>query len=107
MKKRLFSILLTLCMVLALFPVTVFARDNTSFTLSGIEDGQTYCGPQTVTIDCSGEGLRILKVNGTSILEQYDVATLIYEFTLGPQSGPQTIDMTPRQGSSTTHRHHQ
>ena len=35
MKKRFFSILLSLCMVLMLFPATAFAEGNTGITISG------------------------------------------------------------------------
>lgn len=35
MKKRLFSIMLSLCMVLALFPATAFAEGSTGITISG------------------------------------------------------------------------
>lgn len=89
MKKRIFGILLTLCMVLALFPTTVFAKNDCSYSVSGVENGKTYCGPQTVTIACEGEGLSELKINGTDALKGSEALT--FQFTLDPMDEPQTI----------------
>ena len=49
MKKRIFGILLCLCMVLALFPVTVFADENYTITQNFKYGTRTYDGtdPQT------------------------------------------------------------
>ena len=51
MKKRFFSILLSLCMVLMLLPVTAFAEDDPTITISGAD---VVCAPQdyefTVTV---------------------------------------------------------
>lgn len=44
MKKRLFSILLTLCMAICLVPITVFAEDGTGESL--VSTCETVCTPE-------------------------------------------------------------
>ena len=50
MKKRFLSILLSLCMVLALFPVTVFAEEGTQE--APVCTCETACGAETMNAEC-------------------------------------------------------
>ncbi|MEO2264126.1 InlB B-repeat-containing protein [Dorea sp. YH-dor228] len=64
MKKRFFSILLSLCMVLMLCPMTVFAEDGTAAELQNLLDnGGTVTLERDYTIDTS------LEVNNTVTLD--------------------------------------
>ena len=101
MKKRFFSILLSLCMVLMLFPVTAFAEGNTDITISGPDvvcaqqqyeftvtaaDGITLTGGfgfdtggkgagSTLTLDENGVG------HGVMPPEWYDLQTYTFKLS--------------------------
>ena len=101
MKKRFFSILLSLCMVLMLFPATAFAEGNTGITISGPDvvcaqqqyeftvtaaDGITLTGEfgfdtgskgdgSTLTLDENGVG------HGVMPTEWYDLQSHTFELS--------------------------
>ena len=101
MKKRFFSILLSLCMVLMLFPATAFAEGNTGITISGPDvvcaqqqyeftvtaaDGITLTGEfgfdtggkgagSTLTLDENGVG------HGVMPPEWYDLQTYTFKLS--------------------------
>ena len=95
MKKRFFSILLSLCMVLMLCPMTVFAEDGTAAELQNLLDnGGTVTLERdytidtslevnnTVTLDLNGREIRmtgsnrVIRINGGGSLILQDSSTL-------------------------------
>lgn len=109
MKKRFFSILLSLCMVLMLFPVTAFAEGNTDITISGPDvvcaqqqyeftvtaaDGITLTGEfgfdtggkgsgSTLTLDENGVG------HGVMPTEWYDLQSHTFELSANGRTADQ------------------
>lgn len=83
MKKRIFSVLLCLCMVLALFPATAFAEEPEppeTYTVT-YDPGENGVGDQVVKLKTQGEDLILegetftregYKQIGWSIEENYD-----------------------------------
>lgn len=79
-------------------PTTVYAKwveDIEAPTVSGIEDGKTYCTAQTVAV--TDKNLGTVTVNGTAVELGEDGS-----FTLSPAAGEQKIVAADRAGNVTT-----
>ncbi len=70
--------------------------DGTKPVINGVEDGKTYCGAQTVTIDEKHLDTVTLNVNGKEV-------TLVKtnSFVLNPSDGKQKITVTDKAGNTT------
>ena len=66
MKKRLFSILLTLCMAICLVPITVFAEDGTGESL--VSTCETVCTPE-IPFETVSAQMNVEEKNGIAIDE--------------------------------------
>jgi len=77
-----------------IFTVNVVAGDEP--VISGVVDGKTYCGPQTVTVTDANGDLNSVTLNGTP------VSLVDGEFTVSATVGEQTIVATDKAGNSTT-----
>lgn len=64
MKKRLFSILLTLCMAICLVPITVFAEDGTGESL--VSTCETVCTPE-IPFETVSAQMNVEEKNGIAI----------------------------------------
>lgn len=64
MKKRLFSILLTLCMAICLVPITVFAEDGTGESL--VSTYETVCTPE-IPFETVSAQMNVEEKNGIAI----------------------------------------
>ena len=89
MKKRFFSILLSLCMVLMLCPVTVFAANGDATALQALLDAggtvtltkdysidTTLIVNNTVTLDLNGHVIKITDSNSVQVIKIYSGGSL-------------------------------
>lgn len=80
MKKKIFGILLTVCLLISVFPITVFALAPGSQNIFGIEGGgTTYCHEVYFTVENIGNGVENLTVNYYPINNSDDITTLTPE----------------------------
>ena len=124
MKKRFFSILLSLCMVLMLFPATAFAEGNTGITISGPDvvcAQQNYyftaTAPEGVNLDkgfgfdTGGKGSGVDMTidengvgHGVMLTEWYDLNTNYFDLSVyGYTADQQFVSATKRVQVSQDH----
>ena len=124
MKKRFFSILLSLCMVLMLFPATAFAEGNTGITISGPDvvcAQQNYYftapAPEGVNLDkgfgfdTGGKGSGVDMTidengvgHGVMLTEWYDLNTNYFDLSVyGYTADQQFVSATKRVQVSQDH----
>lgn len=73
-----------------------YNRDVTAPTISGLENGKVYCGPQTFTV--TEENLRNVTINGTAVSADSDS-----KFTVSPAVDAQTVVATDNAGNYVTY----
>lgn len=80
MKKKIFGILLAVCLLISVFPITVFAAAPGPQNIFGIEGGgTTYCHEVYFTVENIGNGVENLTVNYYPINNSNDITTLTPE----------------------------